>query len=209
MPITIPATITISDEDVLALRVALEANIADARQTLPALGERDIDVEFPDTWQIVEDRENEAYQWPNVPRERYDPFTVYEGTTSNGSIRLAVGWCRRAPVFGKDRLYLITFHVTAGGKRPLCEFVEADDYESTRELVAIIRGNGAGQRSMYPVGSYLPGAYRNLRTETYSDRITFRGAYKQQAVVAREDDVGSMLNHSLIQADLRFAIKPS
>jgi hypothetical protein len=210
VPIDIPITVTIPDDGMAALREALLGG-SDPGPPAPVLppGERSIDVEFPDEWVVVGDREDEAYQWPNVPLEHYDPFTVFEGRTSRGSIRLAIGRCRRAPVFGRDRLYLITFHITAGGKRPLCEFVEVDDYESTRELVAIIRGNGTGKRSMYPTGSNLPGAYRKLRIETYSDHIKWRGSYRQLAVVAHEADVDAMLNHTLIQAAFRFAIEPS
>lgn len=210
MPIDIPITITIPDEGVEALRQALLGGTdpGSAPSPLP-VGERYVDVEFPDQWPVVEVREGEAYQWPNVPLEHYDPFTVFEGTTSRGSIRLAIGRCQRARVFGRDRLYLITFHITAGGKRPLCEFVEADDYDSTREFVAIIRGNGTGKRSMYPPASNLPGAYRRLRIETYSDRIEWRGSYRQLAVVAHEDDAEAMLNHTLIQAGFRFAVEPS
>jgi hypothetical protein len=210
MPIDIPLTLTIHDDGIAALREALLGG-ADPGPPAPSMpsGERAIDVEFPEEWIAVEDREGESYQWPNVPLEDYDPFTVYEGTTSRGSIRLAVGRCQRAHVFGRDRLYLITFHITAGGKRPLCEFVEADDYESTGELVAIIRGNGTAKRSMFPPGSNLPGAYRKLRVETYSDRIVWRGSYGQLAVVANEGDADAMLNHTLIQAAFRFAIEPS
>jgi hypothetical protein len=210
MSITIPATITISADNVSVLRQALEGG----QGSIPPVdglnpGERYLDVEFPDAWRPVEQRTGETYHWPNLPLEQYAPFTVFEGSTTKGSIRLGIGRCQRAPVFGKDRLYLITFHMTAGGKRPLCEFVEVDDYRTTQELVAIIRGNGPSQRSMYPPTSVLPGPYGKLPTALYADRIKFRGSYKQQAVVAREDDVDTMLNHSLVQADLRFAIKPS
>jgi hypothetical protein len=210
VPIDIPITLTISDGGIEALREALLGS-ADPGPSAPSLpsGERITDVEFPSEWIAVEDRNGESYQWPNVPLEHYDPFTVYEGATPRGSIRLAIGRCERVHVFGRDRRYLITFHVTAGGKRPLCEFVEADDYESTRELVAIIRGNGTGKRSMFPPGGNLPGAYRKLRIETYSDRIEWRGSYRQLAVVAKENDADAMLNHTLIQAAFRFAIEPS
>lgn len=34
-------------------------------------------------------------------------------------------------------------------------------------------------------------------------------SWDRQALVIREDDVDTMLNHSLIQADLRFDIRPS
>jgi hypothetical protein len=39
--------------------------------------------------------------------------------------------------------------------QPLVEFVAADDYKQTRELVAVIRGSD-GARRMYGVGDALP-----------------------------------------------------
>jgi hypothetical protein len=210
---TIEGTISLDDVELAKLgRAIAEANAAPGgaeRQELTgATAERYIDVEFPERWELVETREGESYTWPEGPDE-YTEFNVYEGRTSRGVIRLAIGRCERTAVWGRDRVYLITFHITAGGKRPLCEFLEVDDYRASREFVAIIRGNGDSGRGMYSPDAHLPGVYRKLRVETYSDRIQFKGAWTKRAVVAEESDIESMLNHSLIQADQRFEIRPS
>jgi hypothetical protein len=211
---TIDGEITFDDDEIAKLGRALGIATAvtpidvERQELTGTAADRYMDVEFPERWTVVETREGETYYWPKATEE-YSDFTVYEGRTGRGTIRLAIGRCQRVEVWGRNRPYLITFHITAGGKRPLCEFVATDDFSSTRELVAIIRGTGDSQRGMYGPGAHLPGAYRNLRVEIVKDRIGFKGAYNKQAIVAAEDDIDTMLNHSLIQAELRFEIRPS
>ena len=210
MPTSFPAIITVPDEGIAALREALGLDPgppAAGAAVDPRPGERDL-IDLPASWKEVDTRQGETYSWPQGD-DIYDPFTVYEATTVRGSIQFAIGRCRRFPSWGKERLYLITFLITAGGKRPLCEFLEADDYEHTREMVAIIRGTGASKRGMYDPSTPLPGIYGKLRTGIYRDFITVPRSWDRKAVIATEDDIDTMLNHSLVQADLRFGIAPS
>jgi hypothetical protein len=84
------------------------------------------------------------------------------------------------------------------------EFVAADDYEHTRELVAVIRGSDGGRR-MYGPGDALPAIYtERFRTEIYNARIIHPGAWNRLVVVAREDDDEAILNHALIQSRRRY-----
>jgi hypothetical protein len=208
MPLTIRPTITLSDDDLAAILAAVAPLRPSSSTAARPPSEPEDDLRLPAGWSFVERREGERYTWPQG-EEHYDPFEVYEGRTSEGSIRLAVGRCGRTAVWGRDRIYLITFHVTPGGKQPLCEFLETDDYAQTRELVAIIRGTGESKRGMYGPADALPDAYGPLRTVVYRDYIDADRSWAKQAVIAREDDVATMLNHSLIQAALRFGIRPS
>ena len=57
---------------------------------------------------------------------------------------------------GRDRKYVVAFLSSGSPQRPLAEFVAADDYEETRDLVAVIRGSDGGRR-MYGAGDALPG----------------------------------------------------
>lgn len=210
---TISGTIVLDDTELAKLAQAVAqakaAHDDPERQGLTGAGtERYMDVDFPGRWELVATRDGETYTWPQGP-DRYTNFQIYEARTDLGTIRLAVGRCERTEVWGRNRVYLITFHMTSGGKRPLCEFLETDDHATSRDFIAIIRGNGHSGRGMYSPGAPLPGAYRKLRIETYSDRIAFKGAWTKQAVVAKEGDIDSMLNHSLIQAEQRFDIRPS
>jgi hypothetical protein len=89
-------------------------------------------------------------------------------------------------------------------QQPLVEFVAADDYEQTRELVAVIRGSDGGRR-MYGVGAALPAVYaERFRTQVYNERVVHPGVWNRIVVVAREDDDEAMLNHALIQSRRRY-----
>jgi hypothetical protein len=212
MPVSIPMTITVSDEGITAIieALGLDAFIPPQAGGDDPDGERVLDIEFPDGWTPIESRDDESYRWPNAPEpEAYKQFDVYEGTTTQGTIRIGIGRCRRAHVWGKGRSYLITFHVTpGGGKYPLCEFLETDDYSDTQELTAIIRGNGPTRRAMYDAGVRPPGVYARFNVGIYSKYVRAPKAWNKWAVIAGEDDIDTILGHSLIQANLRFEIKP-
>ena len=89
-------------------------------------------------------------------------------------------------------------------QQPLAEFVAADDYEETRELVAVIRGSDGGRR-MHGAGDTLPVLFsERFRTQLYNERVVYRGVWNKVVVVAREDDDTTMLNHALLQSRRRY-----
>ena len=206
MPLRIPVVLEISDEALEQIRAAIVAPETTAAE--PArISAADDPVELPSKWAFVEERKGETYSWPNGPDE-YVTFRVYEGSTSAGSIRLALGECTRANVRGRDRKYVITFYLNpAGSKRPIAEFLETDDYEETGDLIAIIKGR-EGSAKMYAPIDDLPGVYERFRIETYRDRIDYSGSYVRLGVVAHEDDIDTMLGHTLIQGQTRFGFRP-
>ncbi len=61
--------------------------------------------------------------------------------------------------WGRDRKYVVAFLSSGSPQQPLAEFVAADDYQETRELVAVIRGSDGGRR-MYGAGDALPRCLR-------------------------------------------------
>jgi hypothetical protein len=106
--------------------------------------------------------------------------------------------------WGRDRKYVVAFLSGGSPQEPLVEFVAADDYEQTRELVAVIRGSDGGRR-MYGAGDALPAIYTDaFRTQIYNERIVHPGAWNKLVVVAREDDDEAILNHALIQSRRRY-----
>jgi hypothetical protein len=159
--------------------------------------------ELPDDWHVVRERDGESYGWPNG-RDRYSPYRVFIGTTrGEGAVQIGLGDTIRKNTWGRDRKYVVAFLSSGSPQRPLVEFVAADDYERTRELVAVIRGSDGGRR-MYGAGDALPALYtERFRTQLYSDRVDHPGAWNKFAVVAREDDEQSILNHALIQSRRR------
>jgi hypothetical protein len=155
-------------------------------------------------WRLVREREGQSYQWPDT-REHYSRYRVFVGTTrAEGAIHIGLGEAARKNKWGRDRKYVVAFLSSGSPQQPLAEFVATDDYEETRELVAVIRGSDGGRR-MYGPGDVLPGVYeKRFRTQMYSERVVYPGVWNKVVVVAREDDEATMLNHALIQGRRRY-----
>jgi hypothetical protein len=168
-------------------------------------GERTADL--PEDWRFLLEREGQSYQWPDT-RERYSRYRVFIGTTrTEGAVHIALGETIRENRWGRNRKYVVAFLSSGSPQQPLAEFVAADDYEETRELVAIIRGSDGGRR-MYGAGDALPGIYRErFRTQMYTERVVYPGVWNKVVVIAREDDDATMLNHALIQGRRRLGVK--
>jgi hypothetical protein len=178
------------------------AEAGSGRVTAPALGPSDL----PGDWRLVREREGESYQWPKR-RDRYAPYRVFMGTTrAEGAVQIGLGETVRENTRGRDRKYVVAFLSSGSPQEPLVEFAAADDYEHTRELVAVIRGSDGGRR-MYSAGDTLPAVYsQRFRTEIYKDRIDYPGAWNKLVVVVREDDPDAMLDHALIQSRRRYRV---
>lgn len=159
--------------------------------------------DLPGDWRVVRQREGESYRWPSG-RDLYSPYRVFIGTTrTEGAAQIGLGETIRKNKWGRDRKYIVAFLSGGSPQQPLVEFVAADDYKQTRELVAVIRGSDGGRR-MYGAGDTLPTLYRErFRTQTYNERVVYPGAWNKIALVAREDDHQTILNHALIQTRRR------
>jgi hypothetical protein len=160
--------------------------------------------DLPDDWRLLQQREGESYGWPKR-RDAYSPYRVFMGTTrAEGAVQIGLGETVRENAWGRDRKYVVAFLSGGAPQHPLVEFVAADDFEDTRELVAVIRGSDGGRR-MYGVGDTLPAVYaERFRTQIYNERVAHPGAWNKLVVVAREDDDDTMLNHALIQSRRRY-----
>ncbi|WP_028065094.1 hypothetical protein [Solirubrobacter soli] len=160
--------------------------------------------DLPGDWRVVREREAESYQWPKR-RDRYAPYRVFMGTTrAEGAVQIGLGETIRENTRGRDRKYVVAFLSSGSPQDPLVEFAAADDFERTRELVAVIRGSDGGRR-MYSAGDTLPTAYtERFRTQIYNERIVYPGAWNKLVVVVREDDHDAMLDHALIQSRRRY-----
>lgn len=160
--------------------------------------------DLAEDWRLVREREGESYKWPEE-RDRYTRYRVFLGTTrAEGAVHIGLGETLRKNRWGRDRKYVVAFLSSGSPQQPLAEFVAADDYAETRELVAVIRGSDGGRR-MYGPGDTLPAIYKErFRTQMYSERVVYRGVWNKAVVVAREDDDETMLNHALIQGRRRY-----
>jgi hypothetical protein len=161
-------------------------------------------LDLPEDWRLVRERDGESYGWPSG-RDSYEPYRVFMGTTrAEGAVQIALGETVRKNKWGRDRKYVVAFLSSGSPQQPLVEFVAADDYEQTSELVAVIRGSDGGRR-MYGAGDPLPAVYtERFRTGLYSERVVHAGAWNKLVVIAREDDHETILNHALIQSRRRY-----
>jgi hypothetical protein len=179
----------------------VDADDASGEGVTPARGPRP---DLAEVWRLVREREGESYQWPEE-RELYSRYRVFIGTTrAEGAVHIGLGETLRKNKWGRDRKYVVAFLSSGSPQRPLAEFIAADDYEQTHELVAVIRGSDGGRR-MYNAGDTLPRVYaEGFRTQLYSDRVAYPGVWNKVVVVTREDDDEAMLNHALIQGRRRY-----
>lgn len=164
---------------------------------------RDPNMELPSEWIKTGERPGQSYRWPDY-LEPYDPYILFEGRTERDArIQMALGFAVREAKWGRDRKYAVVF--LTGGKpvTPLTEFLEADDFANTREMVAVIRGLDGGRR-MYGPSDSLPDVYtQHFRTAAYGQRVEHPRVWNKIVVIAREDDYDSILNHALVQARRR------
>jgi hypothetical protein len=160
--------------------------------------------DLPEEWSLVREREGESYRWPEA-RDGYAPYRVFLGLThAEGAVHIGLGETVRESSWGRNRKYVVAFLSSGSPQQPIAEFVAADDYQETRELVAVVRGSDGGRR-MYSVGDALPRVYQErFRTALYSDRVRYPGVWNKVVVVAREDDHATMLDHALIQGRRRY-----
>jgi hypothetical protein len=160
--------------------------------------------DLPKDWRLVQERQGQSYQWPGQ-REHYSRYRVFLGTTrAEGAVHIGLGEATRRNKWGRDRKYVVAFLSSGSPHQPLAEFVATDDYQETRELVAVIRGSDGGRR-MYGAGDALPGVYEErFRTQMYSERVVYPGVWNKVVVVAREDEDETILNHALIQGRRRY-----
>jgi hypothetical protein len=163
-------------------------------------------LDLPEAWSLVGEREGQAYQWPEE-RDIYSRYRVFMAVTrAEGAVQIGLGETVRKKKWGRDRKYVVAFLSSGSPQQPLAEFVAGDDYEQTRELVAVIRGSDGGRR-MYGVGDALPKVYVDrFRTQLYRERVDYPGVWNKAVVVAREDDHTTMLNHALLQGRRRHSM---
>ncbi len=170
----------------------------------PGVHTRVASPDLPDDWRLLQQREGESYGWPKR-RDAYSPYRVFIGTTrAEGAVQIGLGETVRENAWGRDRKYVVAFLSGGSPQHPLVEFVATDDFEDTRELVAVIRGSDGGRR-MYGIGDKLPAVYaEHFRTQIYNERVAHPGAWNKLVAVAREDDHHTMLNHALVQSRRRY-----
>ena len=132
-----------------------------------------------------------SHTWPNGRVEEYDE--AYEGTLANGkdSRQVRIGFTNRAAA-GKLRRRAVIFF----DRRPYVEFVGADDFDKSRNMVSVVKRKNGKQ---IKASSQLPREYRKFRIQPYRDYVDGPYASTNLAVVSKADDLEIMAEHALIR----------
>lgn len=156
------------------------------------------------TWLKVGELADQSYAWP-AGVEHYQPFEVWQASALAAQVQIGIGDPNNpSKYYGKVRGYRLTFEMVNGQKRrPIVVFTEADDFEETGDLVAIIKGKGEGGRSMFAPGDDLPPGYEDLEIAVFRDRINGPQAFNRLVVVARGGSPNAMCTHAFLQLGLR------
>jgi len=153
-------------------------------------------------WREVERQTGESWTWPDGNVDTYSEIVVYEGSGgASDGVKLGLGY-QDGP--GKDgEVNGFVFASGGASKRPLTVFFPTDDFDTSQEVVSMVRGRDGGRKTFRPT-DVLPAAYGDFKTDILGQRI--KGKWNVQAVVAKKEDVQTMLNHTAIQARLRGLI---
>jgi hypothetical protein len=168
-------------------------------------------------WQEADAIEDFVAVWPppeawrqmghSTLREAYGAMAVYRTTDNRGDAQIALGDPGvRLPLYGRERGWLSTWEVR--NERPvrqLANFVEVDDFETTRERAALISGKDGAPKKGYAPGEehLLPAIYQGMRIEIQRDRLVGPNARNRLVVIATDGDVTTMLDHALGHLRLR------
>lgn len=161
----------------------------------------DASAEHDATWTLIDRRDGESQRWPDGNVDTYSEFGVYEGDGVFRGVRLALG---RVSTPGKEH-EVVGFTLGAQSKRPLTVFFPADDYDSTSELLSLIRGKDGGRGGFGPTDR-LPLEYAGFSIDILGRRIQKKFNLKAVVVIDTHDGLNEMLNHTAIQAKTRGLI---
>lgn len=154
----------------------------------------------PAQWTKVGELEGQSYKWPEDAGglEVYSRFELWQGD----GLTIGVGYGSSAILKNLERTHIALFKMGAGGgsKRPVVYFTETDLYAETGERFSPIRGK-AGGRSLFAPGDQLPPDYDGMRIETLRDVVA--GHWNVLAIIAKDDELETMLNHAAAQIRLR------
>ena len=129
--------------------------------------------------------------WPDRKKESFT--NAYEGSARNGKeVRpVRTGFTERSAA-GRMRKRAVIFI----DKRPLVEFVAADDFDRSQLMVSRLKTrDGKELRPSEPI----PAEYSGFRIEAYRDHVTGPYASTNLAIVCPSTDRETMVKHALLR----------
>ncbi len=131
---------------------------------------------------------NYEYKWPSNQLEMYAAWIEYDTRAEDGKHILRIGFGRR-PVYGIDRARIV---VWIDG-HPHAEFLGADDFDATGDVLSEIRIRGDVGEPMcrYP-NDTVPERYTTFDVVGLPTRVSGKGVHSAWAVVT------NVSNHKVI-----------
>jgi hypothetical protein len=125
-----------------------------------------------------------TYRWPSGNQEPYPHWIEYRAVSADGEHRVRIGFGNRT-TYGRDRKRVL---VWIDG-HPQAEFLGADDFEQTGEVLCEIKVHGkVGERICRYPDEQIPERYASLPTIGLPTRVTGPGVHNAWAVVANVSD---------------------
>jgi hypothetical protein len=128
---------------------------------------------------LVASGKNHKHRWP-IGDAVFPQWVDYRVATPNGEYVVRIGFADY-DAYGRDRKRVIVFR----GQDPLVEFVGADDFEQTGEVLSLIKfasADGPGERNCRYPGEAVPERYaafnvvgfKTHQRPTFSQRLGCR-----------------------------------
>lgn len=131
---------------------------------------------------------NFLYNWPK-DQENFDHYLDYRAVAEDGKHRVRLGFCQRF-TYGRDRLRVVVWI----DDHPHAEFLGADDFEKSGEVVAEIKVPGErGERICRYPHEPIPERYTMFNVEGLKLRVRGKGVRGAWSVVANVGDHETMI----------------
>lgn len=129
---------------------------------------------------------NFFFKWPDGSKERYDIAIDYDAISVDGKHVLRIGYCMRE-TYGRPRRRVVVWI----DDYPYAEFLEADDFDVSGELLSEIRfydKDKDSKRMCRYKDDRLPERYMSFTVDSMKRRIQEDGVHDAWAVVTNVAD---------------------
>ncbi|MHB8384559.1 MAG: helix-turn-helix domain-containing protein [Candidatus Binataceae bacterium] len=142
--------------------------------------------------------EDFEFQWPDGTREFYRDAQEATASLRGRKFQVVVGFTKR-PFAGKNDRVKATVFIDG---LPVAEFGGSNDFETSGELAAVIKADGASQRHLR-TDDGIPVAYAKYRVVPYNQIVRGKYASSGLAVACDRGDLKTMGEHALLRLDAK------
>ena len=138
----------------------------------------------------MEVRNNYNYAWPDGNEENFDLAVTYKAFSEAGNHNITIGYSYRN-TYGRDRRRVVVWI----DDYPHAEFLAADDFDKTGEVLSEIRFCEREDESMRMCrygDDAIPQRYSMFRTDSLKRRVSGDGVHDAWAIVSNISDHTTM-----------------